>query len=117
MDAEGFIYAILRIMNAGISGLISSVKSPPGRRPQPHLLRISEFYNRLCDSDKQVFEEAMALASRQSFNDLLAVLDGSLAIEGVGKKGVLELYYDDGTKRIRINEPEQTPLNEIFRSF
>jgi hypothetical protein len=116
MNPQAFVEEISRVMKAGLSGLISNISSPPGKRPKALLLRISEFYNRLNEHDKRVFEEALALASRQSVNAIFSILDGDLAIEPIGKKGELKLYHSDGTRQIRINDPDQAPLSEIFRS-
>ncbi len=117
MNSQSFVEAISRVMKAGLSGLISNITSPPGKRPEIPLIRVSDFYNRLNEHDKQVFEEALSLASRHSINTILSILDGDLAIEPIGKKGELKLYHFDGTREVRINDPDQAPLSEIFRSY
>lgn len=58
----------------------------------------------------------MELAASLTICDFLGILDGSLAIESGEKKGELELFYNDGENRTRLNDPEGDLLNEIFRS-
>jgi len=116
MNAQEFVEAIKVIMHAGVSGLIKGIENPPGREPRHKLMRISEFYNGLTEEDRRTFQDALEMAAEDGFSSMLLILDGALAIED-GMKGQLELYYSDGTKRIRLNDPDEQDylLNELFR--
>ena len=102
-------------MVRGIERLVRAIQSPPGRKPEPMLMALSQFYNSLPIEQRQLFKKGMELAAKQSINNILNVLDGAMAIEDSDTKGELLLIYDDGTQRIRLNAPEATPLSEIFR--
>ncbi len=115
MNNKEFVMATIQIMHAAISGLVKSIKKPPGRDPALTLKRISQLYNKLDNTDKAIFVEALTYASEMNINNLLLMLDGALAIEDSEIKGYLELFFSDGKKRTRINQPEDS-LSEIFRS-
>lgn len=116
MTSEEFIKAIKQSMSQNMSGLIKFIENPPGRKPSQSLLMISKFYKDLNDADRNMFREALELASRLTICNFLDMLDGSAAIESSEKKGKLELYYNDGVKCTRLNEPEGVPLNDLFRN-
>jgi len=115
MDSDIFVEALKTITTSALSGLLKTIEKPPGRKPDTSLIRISDLFHRLSENDKQTFSEALQLAARQSTNNFLLVLDGSLAIESVPEKGALELYYKNERGRTRLNDPADAPLNEIFR--
>jgi len=115
MTSYEFVEAIKKITQAALSGLLKTFVEPPGRKPAPELVRISNFFKSLSDEDKKTFTEALELTTRQSACNFLSVLDGALAIESTEGKGQLELYYSDGKSRMRINAPDKIMLNEIFR--
>lgn len=116
MTVEEFVQAVKRAMSNNVPGLIKFIEKPPGRSPSQSSLRISRFYNGLNDVDKKIFQEALELAVGQSIDNFLCILDGSLAIESGEKKGDLELFYNDGENRTRLNDPEGNPLSDIFGS-
>lgn len=115
MNSETFVEAIKLIASSALTGLLKTIKNPPGRRPTPNLVRISALFHSLNEKDKQTFSEALELAARQSNSNFFLVLDGSLAIESAVEKGQLELYYNDGKDRVWLNNPHSVPLNEIYR--
>ena len=104
-------------MKSANAGLISSIiENPPGRKPHTNLVRISNFYKSLDNNGKEIFKSALALAARDSMNTPLCVIDGSMAFEPRGRKGELELYYVAEGIRVRLNDPGETPLDELFRA-
>ena len=115
MNSKGFVKAIELIASSALTGLLKTIAKPPGKSPAPNLVRISELYRSLSDKDKQIFSDALELAARQSINNFLLVLDGSLAIESTSDKGALELYYINDKERILINSSSEPSLNEIYR--
>lgn len=116
MDAEEFVTAIRRILESGVTGLLNMFRSPPGRHPSTSLQRISAFYNTLGPDDRGVFDMAVEVAVKSGIESVLLVLDESLAIED-DKKGKLELFYNDGVNRIRLNNPDHWLLSDLFRAF
>lgn len=115
MNNEGFVEAIKLIASSALSGLLKTIENPPGRSPSPNLVHISDFFHSLNEKDRQTFADSLELAARQSIGNLFLVLDGSLAIESTTDKGQLELYYNNGKERVRLNDPCEVPLNEIYR--
>jgi len=115
MNNKGFVEAIELIASSALNGLLKAIENPPGRSPSPNLVQISDFFRTLNEKDRQTFAIALELASRQSINNLFLVLDGSLAFESMAEKGQLELYYNNGKERVRLNDPCEVPLNEIYR--
>lgn len=113
MDAEEFVEAINQIRISAIAGLVRALEHPPGRRPNQRIVEASILYNRLSEQDKRAFRTGLEIAAKQSTNNFLSVLDGSLAVEN-GLKGRLELYYTDGVNRVLLNDPQVGPLNELF---
>ena len=115
MTAEEFVQAIKVITISALSGLLKTFIKPPGKKPAPDLVRISNFFNRLSEEDKETFSGALELAAKQSACNFLLVLDGALAIESTEEKGILELYYCHDKVRVKINDTDNVMLNEIFR--
>lgn len=115
MTSEEFVLAIKIITKSALSGLLKAIIFPPGRTPAPDLVRISNFYNKLSEDDKIIFYEALALAAEQSACNFLSVIDGTLAIESTEQNGQLELYYNDGKSRTKLNDTDNIMLNDIFR--
>lgn len=115
MNSAEFIKATKVVAASALTGLIKAIEKPPGRTPAPSLVRISDLFHRLSEDDRKIFGEALELAAGQATDNFLLILDGALAIESGPEKGELELYYKSGTDRVRLNDPEDAPLNEIFR--
>jgi hypothetical protein len=115
MTTEIFVQSIKAITKSAISGLLNSFKTPPGRRPTPDIMRICSLFKKLSEEDKQTFTVALELAAKQSVCNVFLVLDGALSISSTEEKGELELFYNNGKTRVRINGRDNVMLNEIFR--
>lgn len=110
-----FVESIKLIASSALTGLLKTIKNPPGRNPAPDLVRISDLFRSLNEKDRETFAHALELSARQSINNFFLVLDGSLVIESTTEKGQLELYYNDGKESVRVNDPCKDSLNEIYR--
>lgn len=118
MTSEEFIKTIKVINTAGVEGLIEYIEHPPGRTPSPAVLKISAFFHRLEPEEKQVFRDALNMASEKAWYSFLLMLDGLRAFEPEGPKGKLELYYHspDGRESIILNDPNADFLSTLFKS-
>ncbi len=118
MNAEEFVQAIKTIDAAGIKGLLQMFENPPGRNPSSTLLSISRFFKKLEPEDKEIFREALKMASADAWYSVLLMVDGLMAFEPVGPKGTLEFIYTspDGTEKILLNDPDDEYLSTLFKS-
>lgn len=113
---EAFVQALVAVvLRAGFRGHLQSIKALPGRRPPTWLTDLSIWLNRLNDSDRRHAEDLAWRSAVYSLQQMLAVLDGVIAIEGAGPKGKLVLTYERGGTSIRLNDPEVASLEEILR--
>lgn len=114
MDSTSFISAIdLTVVNAAVEDVISVLESPPGRKPEDGLAKISAFYRRLNPEEKALVENIVRFSVKESTFGFLCVLDGVRAIENEPDKGELVLTYKAGTST-RING--SMDLHDIFNA-
>ena len=67
------------------------LRSPPGRRPAPELIAISQWFNALPPSDQEMVIHAMHEAADSTLFGVLCVLDGVRAIESSAEKSQFQL--------------------------
>lgn len=116
MKADEFVEAIkiVALRNA-VESAIDTLIKPPGRRPSAEILTLSSWFQRLPADDRENVEKVLTIAVRQSVHNFLAVLDGITAIEPIGPKGQLELYYVKDDSRILLNDDNAEELTSLFR--
>ncbi len=118
MDREQFIKGILlRVRDSAISGTLKSLVEPPGRRPLKEDMVLSEWFNNLSEQDKEMVKKIIENAVDSSVFGFLAVLDGVRVIEEGPSKGDFELYYVNGSLRIRLNETDDEYLHDIYQGL
>jgi hypothetical protein len=115
MTAIEFVERIrLVVYNVTVTGCLSLMQKPPGKRPSTQLQALSQWFNQLPDADKAKVQDVVKLAARQSVFGVFAVLDGVRQVEDSENKGVLELRYcKDGQSQL-INDSNTEPLHDIF---
>ena len=116
MDAETFVDTMNMIMETGVKGLVEAIEAPPGRKPSPNLLRVSAFYKKLNDADREAFVTALGMAARGALGEFFCVLDGIMAFE-YEHKGRLELFYRSPDQDVLLNGPRGPMLDEYFRAI
>jgi hypothetical protein len=115
MTDEEFVRAlIIAVHDASIEGIMEGLASPLGRRPHPGRLRLSEWFNALGDADQKNVEGVVADAVDGAIFGFLCVLDGVRAIEDVGEKGSLELWYVRDGERTLLNQDQV--LHDVNRA-
>ena len=118
MNAADFVDAVrTEVRDAATEGSMSLLGRPPGRRPDPELVRLSQWFNALPEIDKGRVREVAALASHQATFGILAVLDGVRVIESGPDRGALELWYVKGTRSTLLNDPNGPLLHELMQEM
>ena len=114
MDSKEFVDSIKEVViNNSIQSVLTNLIKPAGRAPAKKLLLLSEWYNNLNDTDKNIVKEVIKEAVEMSTFSLLCVLDGVSAIEN-DNKGLLKLYYEKGNTRILLNDPNKEYLHNLM---
>lgn len=115
MNAEQFVDAIkTEVRDAATNGVISLIERPPGRRPSPNLVSLSQWFNELPMSDKQHVREVAAMASDQATFGMLTVLDGVRVIEDGADRGRLELRHIKGGESTLLNDLKGPQLHNLL---
>jgi hypothetical protein len=115
MNRESFVDAArLAVQDAAVSGTISELTRPPGRKPDENLVALSVWFNQLAVDDRQNVERVVETATRTTLFDFLCVLDGGRAIESGQVKGTLDLRYRRGKVDISLNDDDGEMLHELL---
>lgn len=114
MDSKKFVSAIdLVVSKAAKEDVTSILESPPGRKPEEDLVKMSDFYKALNPEEKLLVENIISLSVEESVFGFLCVLDGVRAIGDGPDKGELVLTYKAGTSTQINNEMD---LHDIFNA-
>jgi hypothetical protein len=118
MNSTEFVRAIkVQTSDSAIHGTIKSLSRPPGRKPGKELLALSAWFNQLTEPDREMLIRCLRNAAEMAVFEFLCVLDGVAAIEDSPEKGDLELYFVKSRDRLRLNDPKQEELHNIFNSL
>ena len=117
MNSNKFIESIkIGVEQSTFNDLKSLLESPPGRSPSSELVGLSHWYKSLDISDKENLHKIIKLATRQSVFGMLCIIDGVRQIESTLDKGELVLEYHKNSEIIRLNDPKEKYLHDIFTS-
>jgi len=117
MNTQTFTQAIKKtVYDAAAKGVVEVLHKPAGRRPDPELVRLSQWFNSLNAQDQQAVARVANLAADQATYNFLLVLDGLVTVEPVGEKGKLELFYDNGKERTQLNDENTDQLSSLFKN-
>jgi hypothetical protein len=115
VDKESFVDAVrLAVQDAAITGTISLLTGPPGRKPDENLVALSAWFNRLAVSDRQNLERVVEMTAHAALFGFLCVLDGARAIESGPLKGTLDLRYRRGESDISLSDDDGEMLHELL---
>jgi hypothetical protein len=116
MNAAEFVAAIrTEVQDSAAEETISLLQRPPGRRPAPALVSLSQWFNSLPEADRQRIREVAAMASHAAVFGFLSVLDGVRVIEDESEKGTFDLRYVKGDQTTLLNAPTEPPLHDILQ--
>jgi hypothetical protein len=118
MDTEKFVEAIRAevYQSAQRECIELLTKGPYGRKPQPDLVALSEWFNELPDRDRAMVKKVAKEASHAAVFGFLCVLDGVRVIEGYGPKGDLELVFVKDGSRTLLNPQPGEMLHDVFNA-
>lgn len=115
MTIAEFVRAIkIQTSDAAVDGTIQSLVEPPGRRPPTEFVQLSAWYQQLDSKDQAMLREALRLATEMAVFEFLCILDGVSVIEETAEKGNVELYLVRDAERIRLNDPGQQELHNVY---
>lgn len=115
MDNAEFVDALrLYVRDAGIEGVISRLKNPPGRSVSPKMRNLSEWYNSLSEENTSKVNTIMELVAHDVLFGVFAVLDGVRIIDK--EKGRFELTYKTQEDTFMLNDPSEIGLHELLNS-
>src|SRR5262245_11068528 len=115
MDAAEFVAAVrAQAYRKAVSRTQSLLDKPPGRRPDPNLVKLSAWFGQLAETDQQAALGVAELAARLAVFSLLAIMDGVRAIEDSEEKGTFELRFIKGDVNELVNDPHAEQLHDLF---
>jgi len=111
-----FVEAVkLVAARASSRGTIEALVRPPGRKPDPDLVELSQWFGELDERGRHAVARVADLVSDQAVYNTLLVLDGLLAVEGRGEKGHFELIHVKDETRTLLNSPDDESLSGIYK--
>ena len=117
MNSKEFVESIkIGVEKSTFNELQSLLEHPPGRSPRKELVGLSDWYKSLDISDKENLHEIIKLAAKHSVFGMLCVIDGVRQIESTNDKGELVLEFHKNGEIIRLNDPNEEYLHDIFNS-
>jgi len=115
MNKQEFIDSIkIAVLEGSISSVQRILESPPGRSPSHKIIELSAWYKKLENEDKEAMLKVIRESIETSVFVFLCVLDGVTAIEGIGEKGELKLYYEKNNKSVLLNNHEEEYLHNLL---
>jgi hypothetical protein len=115
MDKAEFVEVIRLVVQEGsVDDTRSVLSRPPGRKPAPELVALSEWFQQLRSEDQANVLRVARLTSGYAVFGFLSVLDGVRAIDNGPNKGTLELRYRRGGVDVHLNEDTGNALHELL---
>ena len=116
MTPEHFVGVLREVVrDSAVSGTLSVLEQPPGRRPKGDLLQMAEWYAGLDTTAKAIFANALKHAADGAVFGFLCVLDGVRAIEDGPDKGALKLIYSGKSERV-LNGENVEMLHDLYNA-
>jgi len=116
MTPEQFVDGLrTNCRDAAVSGCLQSFQAPPGRRPSPALVELSDWYKSLSSDNQAKVAAAMHQAADATLFSVLCVIDGLSAIEPYGEKSEFKLSATRGGVDSVI-APGSEFLHDLLRS-
>jgi len=116
MKPEEFVQALkVSCRDGAVRDCVEVFENPPGRRPDPELLRISHWFRALSPTDRQFVEHAMREAADATLFGVLCTIDGVRFIEPQGEKSEFHLSAKREGVVSQIS-PNETFLHDLLRA-
>ena len=118
MERGDFVKAIKEnVRDSAISSTVKNLTKPTGRRPSQDFMLLSQWFNGLAESDKEILTKAIARAVDQSVFGFFAVIDGVRTVEDSLDKGKFELFYTNNSIRRLLNDEQDEYLHDIYKQL
>jgi len=115
MQPDEFVEALRRsCRDSAVKDCVALLTKPPGRKPEPSLVRLSQWFNALAESDRKFVTEAMHEAADATLFGVLCVIDGVRTIETEEEKSEFKLSAVRGTVEYQLS-PSETYLHDLLR--
>ena len=115
MTPEEFVKGLREVVLArAVDSTLSSIESPPGRRPRRELIEANTWYQTLSEQDRARLREVASMVAHQAVFGVLAVLDGSRVVENTPDKGTFKLAFRKGGKEWELNPLDGVPLHDLL---
>lgn len=115
MNPEDFVRALqLQCSNAAVEDCLSNFRSPPGRAPHAHLVRVSKWFQSLSEADKSCLRIALQEVADATLFGVLCVIDGVRTIENSAEKSDFVLTAISGGAITQVS-PNDMYLHDLFR--
>jgi hypothetical protein len=101
--------------DSAVSDCVSSFEDPPGRRPSPALVELSQWFLGLQATDRQFVIRAMQEVADSTLFGVLCVLDGVRAIESEHDKSEFTVSAARGGV-VSVIAPGEEFLHDMYRS-
>ena len=116
MTPEGFVKALKETCSdAAVKDCLSNIQSPPGRKPDPSLVKLSNWYRGLEPQDQAHVLDVMRETASATLFGVLCVIDGVRAVEDSASKSEFKLTATRDGKESVIS-PSYEHLHEIFKA-
>jgi hypothetical protein len=115
MTPEEFVNALREVvLRSGVDSTLSSIESPPGRRPGRELVETNAWYQALSEQDRAQLRRVAAMVAHQALFGVLAVLDGARVVEDTPDKGEFRLAFRKGGQEWELNPAGGVPLHDLL---
>jgi hypothetical protein len=116
LDTAQFVDALTETCrDPAVSGTISLLQKPPGRKAAEELKSLSAWYNSQTAEQQKHIAAVAALAADQTLFGVLCVLDGVRTIESTPTKSKFRLTCTSG-RVATVLAPGSEFLHDIYRS-
>ena len=95
-----------------VDGSIRNLEKPPGRQPHIDSVEASAFYNSLTDEQKVMLRKIVHSSIDIGIFKMLVILDN--LSNGVDTDGEFELYFNSGGEKVRLNDPNDEDLHDLY---
>lgn len=113
MTPEEFVAALEKtVLTAAVDATVATLEQPPGRRPRQDLVEASAWFRSLAAPDQAMLIRVLNMTAHHAVFGLLAVIDGSRAIEDDSEKGEFRLIFRKGSEQWDLTEGNS--LHEIL---
>lgn len=116
MEPEYFVKALENeCRDSAVERCLEDFESPPGRKPEPSLVQMSDWFKSLSSADRDMVARAMREAADATLFGVLCVLDGVRPIENGPEKSSFKLIAQKANEETVIC-PTAVDLHDLKQS-